>query len=206
MEKRVGTVVFDIGNVLIQWDPRHLYRTVFGSETEMEDFLATVCTMDWHIEHDRGVPFAENALRLKALHPAHADLIDLWGARYLDMTPACVPGTAALLRRLKAAGVAVHGLTNMPSPVFPALCERYKELLLLEHTVVSGDEGILKPDPRIYEVLIGRAGLKPERTLFIDDSPRNVDAAAALGFHVHCFTDAAALELALCDHGLISAD
>ncbi|ABS63640.1 HAD-superfamily hydrolase, subfamily IA, variant 3 [Parvibaculum lavamentivorans DS-1] len=203
MGEKLDTVVFDIGNVLIQWDPRHLYRSIFPDEAEMEAFLANVCTMEWHIEHDRGVPFADNALGLKARHPAHADLIDLWGARYLEMTPDRVPGTAALLRGLKAGGIALHGLTNMPSPVFPALCERYPELLLLEQTVVSGDEGILKPDPRIYRILIGRAGIDPSRTLFIDDSARNVETAASLGFHTHIFTGADGLEGALRGHGLI---
>lgn len=206
MGGQLDTVVFDIGNVLIQWDPRHLYRAVFEAEAEMEGFLATICTMDWHIEHDRGISFADNARPLKEKHPTHAGLIDLWGERYLDMTPDRVPGTDALLRLLKAGGIAVHGLTNMPSSVFPALCGRYPELLLLEHTVVSGDEGVLKPHPRIYQILIERAGIEPARTLFIDDSPRNVEVAAALGFHAHRFTGAAALERDLRDCGLISAD
>jgi len=201
---RIDTVVFDIGNVLIRWDPRHLYRSVFTDEAEMEHFLAHVCTMDWHVEHDRGVSFAENAARLKAVHPDHAALIDLWGARYREMTPARVPGTEALLRGLKAAGHAVHGLTNMPADFLPVLAGLYPELELLEETVVSGDEGIIKPDPRIYAILIARTGLDPARTLFIDDSQANVATAEALGFAVHRFAHAEGLGDELRQLGLLS--
>ncbi|MBX3497670.1 MAG: HAD-IA family hydrolase [Parvibaculum sp.] len=203
---RIDTVVFDIGNVLVRWDPRHLYRSVFADDAEMEHFLAHVCTMDWHIEHDRGLSFAENAARLKAVHPDRADLIDMWGARYVEMAPARVPGTAALLQGLKAAGHAVHGLTNMPTDFFPVLAGLYPELELLEETVVSGDEGILKPDPKIYEILIARTGLAPARTLFIDDSAANVAAAAGLGFAVHRFADADGLQSELRRLGLLSAE
>ena len=202
----IDTIVFDIGNVLIRWDPRYLYRTIFADEAEMEHFLAHVCTMDWHIEHDRGVPFAENAARLKAVHPDHAELIDLWGARYVEMTPARVPGTEALLRGLKAAGHTVHGLTNMPSDFFPVLAGLYPELELLEETVVSGDEGVLKPDPKVYEILIARTGLAPARTLFIDDSAANATTAADLGFAVHRFEGAAGLQEELRRLGLLSAE
>ncbi|MEX1155497.1 HAD family hydrolase [Parvibaculum sp.] len=203
---RIDTVVFDIGNVLIQWDPRHLYRSVFADAAEMEHFLAHVCTMEWHVEHDRGLSFADNAARLKAVHPDHADLIDIWGARYPEMTPDRVPGTAALLRGLKEAGHAVHGLTNMPPDFFPVLSELYPELHLLDETVISGDEGIIKPDPRIYEILIGRTGLDPARTLFVDDSRSNVEAAARLGFAVHRFEHAEGLGCELRRFGLISLE
>lgn len=198
----IEAVVFDIGNVLIEWNPRHLYRKVFADEAEMEAFLAEICTMEWHVEHDRGVSFESNAIPLKERHPDHAELIDLWGTRQLEMNSGAVPGTAALLGKLKQRGIPVHGLTNMPSPVFPALCERFPELLLLEKVVVSGDEGVIKPDPRIFEILIERAGLSPQATLYIDDSQRNVDAAAALGFQAHHFRDADGLARDLARLGL----
>lgn len=203
MKRAIDAAVFDIGNVLIDWNPRHLYRKVFEDEGEMEAFLAEICTMEWHVEHDRGMSFESNAALLKARHPGHAKMIDLWGARQLEMNAGPVPGTAALLRRLKEAGAPVHGLTNMPSPIFPALRARYPELGLLEEVVVSGDEGVIKPDPRIFEILIARAALEPARTLFIDDSVRNVEAAARLGFEVHRFTDAETLSRELDHHGLL---
>jgi FMN phosphatase YigB (HAD superfamily) len=199
----LDTVVFDIGNVLIAWDPRHLYRKVFATEAEMERFLAEVCTLEWHLAHDYGVSFEENGAKLKAIHPDHADLIDMWHRRYAEMIPGRVPGTAELLHAMDEAGVKIHGLTNMPSTVFTYLRETYPELQRFDTAVVSGDEGVIKPEPRIFEILIERARLTPEQTLFIDDSKRNVDAAAALGFRVHHFVDADALRADLVAMGLL---
>jgi FMN phosphatase YigB (HAD superfamily) len=199
----IEAIVFDIGNVLVQWDPRHLYRKVFVSEAEMEAFLGEVCTMQWHLEHDRGLSFAENAARLKVQHPDKAGLIDLWGGRYGEMVPDRVADVAPLVEALDGAGIALHGLTNMPVGFFPELCARFSELRLLRETVVSGEEGLLKPDAAIYEVLIGRAGLTPSRALFIDDSPRNVEAAVRLGFHGHRFTGAGELAAELRSRGLL---
>ncbi|MEN6542759.1 HAD family phosphatase [Parvibaculum sp.] len=199
----IDTVVFDIGNVLIEWDPRHLYRKIFASEAEVEHFLANVCTLDWHLAHDYGVSFEENAARLKAQHPEQAHLIDMWGNRYHEMIPGRVPGTADLLHALGDGGIALHGLTNMPTATFAYLREAYPELKRFRTTVVSGAEGVVKPDPRIFEILIERAGLAPDRTLFIDDSHRNVEAAASLGFHAHRFEHADALRGDLAARGLV---
>ncbi len=199
----VDTVVFDIGNVLIEWDPRHLYRKVFASEAEIEQFLATVCTLEWHLAHDYGVSFEENGAKLKALHPDHADLIDMWGARYIEMVPGRVPGTVDLLNALADAGIGLHGLTNMPTTTFAHLREAYPELKRFGTTVVSGEEGVVKPDPRIFEILIERTNLEPERALFIDDSKRNVEAAASLGFETHHFTHAERLRADLTARGLV---
>lgn len=190
MGSEIDTVVFDIGNVLIGWDPRHLYRKVFADEVEMERFLAEVCTMDWHLAHDFGVSFEENGARLKEIHPDHSELIDFWRTRYAEMIPGRVPGTADLLHTLADNGVTLHGLTNMPVPVFEYLRDEYPELQRFETAVVSGAEGVIKPDPRIFELLIERAGFAPQRALFIDDSHANVSAAAALGFETHHFRNA----------------
>lgn len=193
MEPEINTVVFDVGNVLVGWDPRHLYRKVFADEAEMERFLAEVCTNEWHLAHDYGVSFEENAARLKKIHPAYGDLIDLWRTRYAEMIPGRVPGTAALLHALADNGVSLHGLTNMPVPVFDYLREAYPELQRFATTVVSGAEGVIKPDQRIFNLLIERAGLVPAHTLFIDDSQANVSTAIELGFVTHHFKDAQAL-------------
>lgn len=203
MSGALDTVVFDIGNVLIGWDPRHLYRKVFASEAEVERFLAEVCTLDWHLAHDYGVSFEENAAKLKAVHPDHAALIDMWRGRYAEMIPGRVPGTVDLLHRLGDSGVRLHGLTNMPSDIFIYLRDVYPELQRFETTVVSGDEGVIKPDPRIFEILIERSGLIPQHALFIDDSHANIEAAAKLGFATHHFSDAVALGRDLTRLGLI---
>ena len=190
MGSEIDTVVFDIGNVLVGWDPRHLYRKVFADEAEMERFLAEVCTIEWHLAHDLGVSFEENAARLKEVHPDHGELIDFWRTRYAEMIPGRVPGTADLLHALADSGLTLHGLTNMPVPVFEYLRDEYPELQRFETTVVSGAEGMIKPDPRIFELLIERAGFAPQRALFIDDSHANVMAATELGFETHHFTNA----------------
>tara|TARA_R110000824_G_scaffold390760_3_gene587523 strand:+ start:4803 stop:5417 length:615 start_codon:yes stop_codon:yes gene_type:complete len=203
MAGAVTSVVFDIGNVLVGWDPRHLYRKVFASEPEMERFLAEICTMEWHLAHDYGVSFEENAARLKSVHPDHGDLIDLWWSRYSEMIPGRVPGTAELLHAMADKSIMLHGLTNMPVPVFDYLREAYPELQRFGTTVVSGAEGVIKPDPRIFEILIERAGLVPEDTLFIDDSRKNIDAAAGLGFQTHHFVHAEGLAGDLRQLGLI---
>lgn len=199
----IDAVVFDIGNVLIGWDPRHLYRKIFASEEEVEHFLANVCTLDWRLAHDYGVSFEENGAKLKALHPGHADLIDMWGARYIEMIPGRIPGTADLLHAMADGGLELHGLANMPTVTFDYLREAYPELKRFGTTIVSGAEGVVKPDPRIFEILIERTGLVPERALFIDDSQRNVEAAASLGFHTHRFEHAEALRADLAVRGLV---
>lgn len=203
MGGKLDTVVFDIGNVLVGWDPRYLYRKVFATEAEVERFLAEICTTEWHLAHDYGVSFEENGLKLKALHPDHADLIDMWRGRYSEMIPGRVPGTAELLHEMGDRGVTLHGLTNMPSTVFAYLRETYRELQRFGVTVVSGDEGVIKPDPRIFEILIERASLAPARTLFIDDSRANIEAAEALGFATHHFESAKELRSDLIRLGLI---
>tara|TARA_R110002074_G_scaffold1020_1_gene6120 strand:- start:360 stop:965 length:606 start_codon:yes stop_codon:yes gene_type:complete len=199
----IDTIVFDIGNVLVGWDPRHLYRKVFASEAEMERFLTEVCTNDWHLAHDRGVSFEENGAKLKVLHPDHAVHIDFWHTRYAEMIPGRIAGTADLLHALADKGLTIHGLSNMPVPVFDYLRVTYPELQRFETAVISGTEGVLKPDPRIYEILMARAGFAPERAYFIDDSKANIAAAAALGFQTHHFTDAAALAKDLVARGLL---
>ncbi|MGK2740669.1 HAD family hydrolase [Tepidicaulis sp. LMO-SS28] len=199
----ISHVVFDIGKVLVDWDPRHLYRKVFEREAEMERFLSEVCTMEWNIAHDAGVPFEENAARLKARHPDHHALIDMYSARYMEMCPNAVPGSAEIVQDLKARGVPVHGLTNMPASIYPAMRGAFPAVAALEVTVVSGEEKLLKPQPEIYEVLIERAGLPVERTLYIDDSLRNVEAAEKLGMRGHHFKHADGLRAELEALGLL---
>lgn len=199
----VDSVVFDIGNVLIGWDPRHLYRKVFSSEAEVEWFLAEICTLEWHLAHDFGVSFEENGAKLKTIHPQHAELIDFWHTRYAEMIPGRIPGSAELLHTLESKGLTIHGLTNMPVSVFDFLQIEYPELQRFQSVVVSGAEGLVKPDPRIFELLIARAKLDPARTLFIDDSLPNIVTAENLGFQTHHFSDAETLSADLSHRGLL---
>lgn len=196
MDRRLSAVVFDLGGVLVDWDPRHLYRQVLANEDEVERFLEEVCTWAWHSQHDCGRPMAETIPELVALHPEHAEAIALWHERYHDMIAGDVPGTAELLRELHAEGVRLFVLSNMPGDVVHVL-DRFDWLSLFEGLVYSGREGVVKPDPAIYRLLVDRHGVDPATTAFVDDRLENVEGAAALGFHAVHFTDADALRTAL---------
>jgi 2-haloacid dehalogenase len=191
------TVVFDIGNVLILWDPRNLYRRLIPDPAEMERFLAEVCTDAWNLEQDRGRLWAEAVAERVALHPQHEVLIRAYDERWNEMVPGEVPGTPAILERLLGAGVPVFAITNFSTEKFALAQARFPFLTRFRDVVVSGEERLVKPDPAIYRVLLERNGLQAGQCLFIDDSERNVKAARALGMHAHHFQSAAALEAEL---------
>lgn len=193
---RLTSIVFDLGGVLIDWDPRHLYRQVLGSDEEVERFLAEVCTWAWHTQHDAGRPMAETIPELAARHPQHAAAIALWHERYHDMVAGEIPGTADVVRELHEEGAELYVLSNMPADVLHIL-DDFAWLDLFDGVIVSGQEGVVKPDAAIYRILLDRHGVDPATSAFIDDRPENVDAAAALGFRGILFSDAAALRDAL---------
>jgi len=198
----VRNVVFDIGGVLLDWDPRHLYRRLIPDEAEREWFLAEVCTMDWNLTLDAGRPLADACADLVAVHPDHADLIQAW-ARQDEMVAGEVPGTADLVQRLADGGTPRYLLTNMPADVFAARRRHFAVLQAFDGAVVSGEEGVLKPSAEIFGVLLERFGLIAEETLFVDDSVMNIDGAQAVGLEAHHFTDAATLEADLQERDLL---
>ena len=195
--KTFKAVVFDVGGVLVDWDPRHLYRGVFDDDEAMERFLAEVCTLQWHFRHDAGVPFAESIPALCEEFPEHDDLIRMWATRYMDMVAGEIPGVSQVLRELHDAGTRLYVLSNMPSEVWPAISELFDWFSLFDGAVVSGDEKLVKPDPAIYRVVVDRFGVDPATAAFVDDRPPNVAAASALGFEGILFTDVTALRRAL---------
>ena len=197
-------VLFDLGNVVVDWQPIRLYRQIFSTEDEARRFCDEVCTLAWHVEHDKGVPMAENAAPLKAAHPHLSDAIDAWRTRWFDMFEGYVGHTDKLIERLDAAGVPLFGLSNMPAEVWPETVERFPVMNRLRDVVVSGEEGVVKPDRRIYEIALERMGQPdPADAFFTDDSLKNVEAAAALGFDAHHFTGTDDLEQALAARGLL---
>lgn len=182
-------VVFDLGGVLIDWNPRHLYRKLFaGDEAGMEAFLATVCTPDWNERQDAGRGFAEAAALLREKFPEHGPLIDAFGARFDEMMKGTIEGSVAILEALHRRGVPLFALSNFSSETFPLARRRFEFLKLFRGTVISGDVGVIKPDPRIYRHLLERFQIAPADAVFIDDNPRNAAAAAALGLHGIHFT------------------
>lgn len=187
-------VVFDLGGVLIDWNPRYMYRALFDDHDAMERFLATVCTHDWNVRQDAGRPFAEAIAEATARAPEHAAAIEAFWTRWPEMMRGPVPGTPDVLRDLVATGQPVYALTNWSDETFPFALERFDFLGLFEGVVVSGRERCVKPDRTIYDILAQRFDLNPARLVFIDDSPANVQGALDAGWRdAHRFTDAARL-------------
>lgn len=184
---RIQAVVFDIGGVLLDWDPRHLYRKLFSDEQAMEWFLRDVCTMEWHHAHDLGMPAERSCAELAAAHPECAELIWAWARRSEEMIAGPIDGSVELLRELKAAGVPCFALTNMEAETYPVRRERYAFMRWFDGTVVSSFEGTAKPDPEIFERLLGRYRLVASATAMIDDKPVNLDAARGLGMQAVLF-------------------
>jgi 2-haloacid dehalogenase len=194
---RPRAVVFDLGGVLLDWNPRYLYRELFDDEAEMERFLSEVCTMEWHHAHDLGIPPEETLPPLIAAHPEYAEQIEAWVPRSEDMLAGPIEESVEILRALKEAGVPLYALTNMETWTYPSRRERYPFLRWFEGTVVSGFEGVAKPDPRVFELLLDRFGLDAASTLFVDDSAKNVAAARDVGMKAIEFESPAALRDAL---------
>jgi HAD superfamily hydrolase (TIGR01509 family) len=199
----VRGVVFDVGNVIVRWDPRTLYSKIFPDPSERDWFLANVCTMAWHMRHDDGVPFAENRAPLLERYPEHAEAIVAWETRWWEMFSGPIPETEAAIEAMAARDVVMVGLTNMSPETAAGTFAMSPAFARLKDIVVSGAVGLMKPDPRIFRLAAERAGLAPAELLFVDDSQRNIDAAAALGFDVHMFDDPATLQPALAARGLL---
>src|SRR6266478_6752619 len=197
-------VVFDLGGVLIDWDPRHLYRKLFaGDESAMEQFLANVCTHEWNRCQDAGRSFAGGARLLQAEHPDKAELIDAYAARFDEMMPGPIAGSVEILAELKDRGTPLYGLTNFSAETYPPAFERFEFLRWFDGILVSGEVGLIKPDPRIFELLIERFAIDPRRTVYIDDAETNVIAARPFGLHPIHFTEPAALRADLAALGLL---
>lgn len=186
-------VIFDLGGVLVDWNPHHLYRHLIPDEAERCRFLAEVCPQSWNERQDAGRPVAEATAERAALFPEHAELIAAYYGRWEEMLAGAVAGSVAVLEALHARGVPLYALTNWSAELFPVARRRFEFLQRFRGIVVSGEEKLIKPDAAIFELLCRRHGLTPARTAFIDDNPANVEAARRLGFVVHAYADAAAL-------------
>ncbi|MEZ5670460.1 MAG: HAD family phosphatase [Alphaproteobacteria bacterium] len=175
---RADAVLFDLGGVLIDWNPRYLFRKLFADEAAMEHFLAEVCGTIWNIELDAGRSFDDGLAEALARAPEHADMIHAYRDRWAEMLAGPIDGTVAILEALHAAGVPLYALTNWSAETFPIALAKYPFLALFRGIVVSGEERLVKPDPRIFHRTVQRYRLDPRRTVFIDDSLPNVTAAA----------------------------
>ena len=201
----INAVVFDLGGVLIDWNPRYLYRTLFDDEPAMEDFLTTVTTPEWNRAQDAGRPWSEAVDELAARHPEKRELIEAYWRRWPEMLGSAIDATVDILHDLRGTGVGLYALSNWSAETFPVARPGYPFLEWFDGIVISGEERLIKPDPRIFRVLLDRYDLVPEQTAFIDDQPANVEAAAAMGIRGVRFLDGPTLRRDLRELGLAIA-
>lgn len=191
---QIRNVIFDFGGVLIDWNPRYLYRKVFDNDEQMEYFLDNICTTEWNTCQDAGRPWSDAVALLQKQYPEYSELIALYSDRWPEMLGGAFPETVSLMRRVKEAGYHVFGLTNWSAEKFPVALERFDFLKELEGIVVSGEEKLIKPDERIYRVLFDRYKQLPEESVFIDDNQANITAAERLGMHAVLFDNIESVE------------
>jgi 2-haloacid dehalogenase len=197
-------VVFDIGGVLIDWNPRYLYRKLFAEDTTaMEEFLNSVCTLDWNLQQDAGRPWKEAIDDLSARYPEKAEFIAAYDLNWDEMVSGPIPGTADLLWELKRRGTPVYCITNFSVDKLNRARERFDELNAFDGIVISGEARMLKPDAAIYRRLLDQHDLRAEDTLFIDDVEHDVESARAVGMHAVRFADADTLREELTGYGLL---
>jgi 2-haloacid dehalogenase len=177
-----SAVVFDLGGVLIRWDPRNLYRSLFDDEAEMERFLAEITTAEWNAQQDAGRAVAEATEELAARHPSRRDLIAAYYERWVEMLGGAIEGTVEIARELKARGVRLYALSNWSAETFPIARPMFEFFDWFDGMVISGEVKMIKPDPRIFAHVLEKFSLVPGETIFVDDNAENVRAAEAAGF------------------------
>jgi 2-haloacid dehalogenase len=197
------TIIFDFGGVLIDWNPRHVYRKIFNTEAETEWFLENICTTEWNLNIDKGKPFAAAVKELCAIYPEWSEEIEAFHHRWEEMLGGEIHESVEILKEIQVNGYPVYGLTNWSDETFPIAYERYKFFQTLDGIVVSGREKLIKPDPLIFEILLERFNLRPEDCIFIDDNLHNILAADKLGFTTIHFTSPPQLKRHLQHSGIL---
>lgn len=200
----IKNILWDLGGVLIDWDPKYVYRTIFDSEAEVENFLATICTSDWNEEQDAGRTIEEGNRLLIEQHPDYRTEIEAFYGRWTEMLGGPIESSVDTLRKINLDGrFNQYSLTNWSFETFPIAIERYSFLKLFGGIVVSGIEKCRKPDPKIYQIVLDRFSLTANETLFIDDNLRNIKAAAEMGFETILYSGEESLDLGLKEIGVI---
>ena len=191
-------IIFDFGNVLVQWHPELIYTEYFGDEAKAWWFLRHVADNEWRGRIDAGEPTADSIAELQAKYPEYTKAVALYDERYFDMLTDEVPGMREVITDLKNRKHEIYGLTNWSMETFPIARKKFGILQMIDRYVVSGAEKLIKPDPRLFKVLLDRYNLKAEECTFIDDNPDNVAAAQKLGMQGIAFTNAESLRKELC--------
>lgn len=206
MNTPIKAIVFDIGGVLIDWDPRYLYRKLFKAEEEMERFLHTVCHHSWNLELDRGANWNDAVATLSEKFPDHKDNIRAYHDRWIEMVQGPIHETVDIMMALRHMGYKLYAITNYSREKLDLTIKEYPFLRGFDGMIVSGDEKLVKPDPAIYQLLLDRYDLNPRQLLFIDDRRENVQAAWDKGFHAVQFLSPAQLEKDLMDFGILQSE
>ena len=196
-------IVFDLGGVLIDWNPRYLYRKIFSSTEEMDWFLNHICTSEWNSRQDAGRPFAVGQAELKAKYPRYSAQIDDYFLRWEEMLGGLIKGSVEILKELYDKGYRLYALSNWSAETLPLAQERYNFFPLFSGMVISGKEKTIKPDPGLYKILLSRYQLDPAETLFIDDHSENTIAAAKLGMKTIDFVSPLQLREELTKRGIL---
>lgn len=195
--EKLPAIVFDFGGVIMDWNPRHLYRKFFDSESAMENFLNEIGFAEWNLQQDKGRPFAVAVTELARQFPHYADLIRAYDERWAESLAGPIAGTIDILRMLKDAGYLLYGLSNWSAEKFEITRTRYPFFTWFEWIMVSGQVKLIKPDPQIFHVFLQRLGRPAHECVFIDDSPANIDAARMFGFETIHFQSPPQLRQAL---------
>lgn len=201
----IDTVIFDLGGVLIDWNPRYLYRKIFKTEDEIDWFLGNVCTSDWNDKQDGGRSFREATDELLGQHPQFAEPINAWYDRWQETIQGSLPGTVDILRQIKdAQGHRLYALTNWSAESFPWALDNFEFLHWFDGIVVSGVEKTRKPFPEFYQILFDRYNVDPARAVFIDDNYKNIVGANAIGLPAIHFQSPEQLRAELTSLGVLS--
>jgi 2-haloacid dehalogenase len=183
MSSPIKTIIFDFGNVLLEWDPRNVYKRFFPNDPEgMEQFLKEINFMEWNLKQDKGRPFKEGVAVLSEQFPHHAHLIQAYHDHWIDSVVGSITGTIEILKQLKQAGYPLYGLSNWSAETYPLAKEKYDFFDLFDDIVLSGEVGHIKPDPEIFRILLDKIGRPARECLFIDDSLHNIRQAEKMGF------------------------
>ncbi|HEX7016170.1 MAG TPA: HAD family phosphatase [Cyclobacteriaceae bacterium] len=199
----IDTVIFDLGGVLIDWNPRYLYRKIFKTDEEIEWFLGNICTAEWNDLQDEGRSFAEATEELIARHPEWEMPIRAWYDRWEETISGPIDGTVEILRTVRSSNHNLYALTNWSSESFPIALKKFDFLNWFDGIVVSGVEKMRKPDPRFFRVLFDRYTVEPGRSVFIDDNEKNIHAGRELGLNVIRFVSPEQLRTDLTKLGIV---
>jgi len=204
MASHIKAIIFDFGNVLLEWNPRYVYQRFFPNDPEaMENFLKEVNFADWNLQQDKGRPFIEGVAVLSEEFPHYAQLIQAYHENWTDSIGAAYNGTIELLKQLKQAGYPLYGLSNWSAETFPFAREKYDFFDLFDDFVISGAVGHVKPDPEIFQIILEKIGRPAHECLFIDDALININQAQKMGFETIHFQSPEQLAAALREHRIL---